>query len=178
MYKIFGGSVKPIIFCGFHNSGKTTLMAKAVSGLRDRGWKVSAIKHMASDRYVIDKTHDTGILLQSGCEEVTALADSYSVHYQREREIDPVERLRELLRSRRADYILIEGFKSYKGNIPKIVFGRTREEIRSLIDKSTIAYSGIGIDDLGFPRLRFVSMVATPENVAEFIETHTEHLFP
>ncbi len=170
--------MKPIIFCGFHNSGKTTLIAKAVSGLRDRGWKVSAIKHMASDRYVLEKTHDTGILIQSGCEEVTALTESFSVHYRREQEIEPVERLCELLRSLKADYVLIEGFKSYRGKIPKIVFGRTREEILSLIDESTIAYSGIGIGDLGFPVLRLLSLAATPERVAEFIETHTDQLFP
>jgi molybdopterin-guanine dinucleotide biosynthesis protein B len=178
LYKNFGGPVKPIIFCGYHNTGKTTLMAKAVSGLRDRGWKVSAVKHMSSDQYVLDKTNDTGILLQSGCCEVTALTESFTVHYQREQKIGPAERLRELLRSFKADYVLIEGFKSYVGVIPKIVFGRTREEIGSLIDAGTVAYSGIGIEDFGFARMRFIPTDAAPETVAEFIETHTDHFFP
>jgi len=170
--------VKPIIFCGYHNTGKTTLMAKAVAGLRGHGWEVSAVKHMGLDKYVLDETHDTGILLQSGCSEVRALTESFTVHYRREREFGAAERLHALLRLFEADYVLIEGFKSYVGVIPKIVFGRTKEQIGSLIDAGTVAYSGIGIEDFGFPRMRFISPGAAPETVAEFIETHTDRFSP
>jgi len=173
MNKNFGGSVKAIIFCGYHDTGKTTLMAKAAAGLRGRGWKVCAVKHMGSDRYVLDETNDTGILLQAGCNEVIALTESFTVHYRHVRSLKPAERLHELLRLFEADYVLIEGFKSYTGVIPKIVFGHTREQILSLIDASAVAYSGIGIEDFGFPHMRFISPGTDPNTVAEFIETHT-----
>ena len=37
--------MKAIIFCGYHKSGKTTLMTRAVRGLTKRGYRVSTVKH-------------------------------------------------------------------------------------------------------------------------------------
>ncbi|HBT97635.1 MAG TPA: molybdopterin-guanine dinucleotide biosynthesis protein B, partial [Desulfobulbaceae bacterium] len=66
----------PIVtFIGWHNSGKTTLAAKVLTILRQRGLRVAAIKSTHKSGIIFDQaTTDTGIYKAAGADGVLLVA--------------------------------------------------------------------------------------------------------
>ncbi len=165
--------MKVIIFCGFHNTGKTTLLKKCIAGLLKKGYTVSTLKHIQKDSYILKEKTDTLLFLLAGSETVVGVSKNYTVQYSRKSKNNGenmAERLSEILKSLKSDFILIEGFKSYRGGIQKIVFGKDEEEIKSLIDTNTIGYCGIGLKDLKIPDIAFLPIDMNSEKIARFVE--------
>jgi len=71
----------PIIaFIGWHNSGKTTLAAKVLNILGERGLRIAAIKSSGKTRIVFDQAKtDTGIYKESGADGVLLVAPDQMV---------------------------------------------------------------------------------------------------
>ena len=72
-----------------------------------------------------------------------------------------------------SDYVIIEGFKSYDGPIPRIVFGRNRKDIEELKNSLTVGYSGIKIEDYGIKELRFLPLSMDKKKIADYIISGT-----
>jgi len=185
--------MKPIIFCGYHNTGKTTLIEKAVHALVRKGNSVSTIKHSPEmiDLIPGEESADSARLFNAGS-QVTAFitGDTALIHTK----LTPSEKgsrrilLHSFLKLMKTDYILIEGFKSYDGPIPKIVFGATFQDITELLDAETIGYSGPGLHapeedavslkNNAFKKMTFLPLSIQEERLASFIEEHTVEFHP
>lgn len=105
----------PVIgFVGYSNSGKTTTVSRLVSILKQRGYRVAAIKH-ASHGYDMDVPgKDSRQHFDAGAEQVIVVGpDSFSHHHRGHADLmDVIKCISDV------DIILVEGFKGEP--IPKI----------------------------------------------------------
>jgi len=195
-------AMKALIFCGYHNTGKTTLIEKAVKTLCRREYSVIAVKHTPkSHTHTRDSSiNDTGRLLEAGSQIVIQVTDNTLIQYRRLGRAESGEghfaaeyqtaTCSKLLRRQNlssvlpalfgeldADFALIEGFKSYEG-LPRIVFGHTRRDILRLATQSTIAFSGWEIEKktpLALEtksKIPYISVDTGADILADFIERH------
>jgi molybdopterin-guanine dinucleotide biosynthesis protein len=195
--------MNPIIFCGYHHTGKTTLLERAIGPLARRGRRVGVVKH-ASGRLDFEASgKDLSRYMSAGAVEVHLLSLIPGGSRGPGGILSPGGRngpggsvaergdssLELILAVTSADFLLIEGFKDYRGPIPRIVFGRNREEIERFMDGGTVGYSGFGLGELRFdeerpeegqlkdrrrfeppPRgARFLPMDIDPEALADFL---------
>lgn len=103
--------MQPIIsIVGKSESGKTTLLEGLIGGLKQRGYKVAAIKHSGEDFELDTANKDSWRFSQAGS-EVSAISSAHQLAIMKklERDLEP----RELAQFIGADYdlMLTEGFK-------------------------------------------------------------------
>jgi molybdopterin-guanine dinucleotide biosynthesis protein B len=104
--------MKVIGLAGWSGAGKTTLLSRVIPHLRERGLRVSVIKHAHHSFDVDVPGKDSWVHRQSGAEEVLVSSGKRwaLMHELRGR---PEPRLPELLRKMsRVDLVVVEGFKS------------------------------------------------------------------
>ncbi|MBT9153265.1 MAG: Molybdopterin-guanine dinucleotide biosynthesis adapter protein [Firmicutes bacterium] len=101
---------------GHANTGKTTLIAKLISSLTSRGYRIAAVKHAAHGYEVDSEGKDSWQFFRAGANRVVVIGpDSLTVHARHDRE----PALAEITGSLdNVDLILAEGFKTQAG--PKI----------------------------------------------------------
>lgn len=105
---------------GYSNSGKTTVMASLIRIIKQRGYRVAAVKH-ASHGYTMDPSgSDSWHYAQAGADQVVVAGpESITTH-----EFVPNLNLKDILdRIKNVDVILVEGFKNQPG--PKIEIFRS-----------------------------------------------------
>ncbi len=106
--------------CGYHNSGKTTLIEKLIRRLRNEGYKIATIKNIPK-RFSIDtEGKDTWKHGQAGASVVVASSpDETAFIFKRGMELKEIaDILNEIVHP---DLILVEGRKMER--IPKISVG-------------------------------------------------------
>ena len=167
--------MKAIIFCGYHKSGKTTLLRRAGRGLVKRGYMVSTVKHSAGIRHQeAPALTDSDKLFQAGSESTVFISDGEAVLTKRI--YLPVHGAESLLHTvlnhLDADYVLIEGFKSYQGPIPKVLFAYGPDDLTELHTRNTVAYSGAASHESWSETIHFLSPSAGEDELADFIEHH------
>ena len=169
--------MKPLIVCGFSETGKTTFIQRAVEGLKAAGFTVSYIKHASSEPKLSSIDRDTERLFESGADNSIAVSSGFDIVYRRNTDMQKSKgerlKIRTLLTSISSDYVIIEGFKSYDGPIPRIVFGRNREDIEELKNNLTVGYSGRGTEDYGINGLTFLSLSMDKKEIADYIVLNT-----
>lgn len=101
-------------FVGYSNSGKTTVVSRLVTILKNRGYRVAAIKH-ASHGYDMDAPgKDSRQHFDAGADQVVVVGpESFSHHHRGPSELSDI-----LGKINHVDIILVEGFKGEP--IPKI----------------------------------------------------------
>ena len=161
--------MKAIIFYGYHNSGKTTLPTRAVRGLVKRGHRVSTVKHSPDLRHEEVFAPADSEQLFSAVSESTLLKKR--IHLSAD---GPGSLLDSVLKRLDADFILIEGFKEYRGPIPKVLFVHHAENLTGFIDRSTAAYSGIAAQESWSESIPFLPLSIGEDDLADFIE-HTAY---
>ncbi len=125
---------------GFKKSGKTAVVEGLVRELVRRGHRVATIKHIREPDFTIDKRgKDTWRHSQAGASIVVSIAP---------RELATIEKrsadLQEAVgRLRGLDFVLIEGFREFKG-IARVAVARNTSEAKKLVDEFTIACVGAG----------------------------------
>jgi molybdopterin-guanine dinucleotide biosynthesis protein B len=115
--------MKVLGFAGYSGSGKTTLIEQVIAGLRQRGLRVSVIKH-AHHGFDIDREgKDTWRHRKAGAYEVL-IASARRMALMRENETEREPDVHALLATLDAgvDWALIEGFKD--ADLPKIALWR------------------------------------------------------
>jgi molybdopterin-guanine dinucleotide biosynthesis protein len=199
--------MKAIVFCGYHHTGKTTLLERAIPPLARRGRRVGVVKHASGILDFGAGGKDLSRYVSAGAVEVHMLAlshggsrgtggapDPLPVFRGEGAPVSPVEdplesRLERILAETSVDIVLVEGFKEYRGPVPRIVFGRNMEEIERLVDGNTVGYAGFGLDTPRPGEARreacpderhaagrrpspcFLPMDFDPEDLADFLES-------
>ena len=111
--------MKVLGFAGYSGSGKTTLLEQLIALLRQRGLRVSVVKH-THHRFDIDhQGKDSWRHREAGAYEVVVASDRRMAlmrEYEQPHAIDPHELLAEL--DPRVDWVLVEGFKH--SDLPKV----------------------------------------------------------
>ena len=132
------GLPKLVAVIGGKHSGKTTVVQHLISELKRRGCLVGAIKEMVRIPTLDTPATETSRYRDAGAEIIAAVPRDETVIFINKRlsvkEILP--HLKEL------DYVLLEGFES-EPIIPKIIAAKTTDEVRSYLDESVIAVSGL-----------------------------------
>ena len=110
-------------FAGFSGSGKTTLVEQLIPALRQRGQRVSVVKH-AHHKFDIDHPgKDTWRHRAAGAFEVVAASDKRLAlmrEFEQPCELSVHQLLAELYQG--VDWVLVEGFKD--SDLPKIEIWR------------------------------------------------------
>lgn len=104
--------MKVIGVAGWSGAGKTTLISRVIPYLRDRGLRVSVIKHAHHEFDVDVPGKDSWVHRQSGAEEVlVSSANRWALMHELRGAAEPS--LPELLRKvSPVDLLIVEGFKS------------------------------------------------------------------
>ena len=173
--------MKAIIFCGYHKSGKTTLMTRAVRGLIKRGYSVSTVKHSPGLGHNDVPVHtDSEKLFQAGSESTLLVTGRQALLTKRILlSANGTESILETaLKHVDADYVLIEGFKSYRGPIAKLLFVHSAEDLTGLHDRSTAAYTGVAAQENWSESIPFLPLSAGEDALADFVEQSAYDLNP
>ena len=159
-------------FIGASGSGKTTLIAQILPLLRQKGLKVSTLKH-AHHGFDIDRPgKDSYVHREAGAEEVMVVSGNRWALLREEEEAD---RSLGALVARMApvDLLLVEGFKEEA--IPQIEVHRPalgKAPFFPLSRRIVAVASDAAIESDG----RVALKLAEPEQIAEFVITHAEAL--
>ncbi len=110
-------------FAGFSNSGKTTLIARLVPRLKERGLRPAVIKHDGHDHYREAEGSDSETFIRSGADAVVVMSRAAVRKFRRSRAT-----LEEVIAGLEGecDLVLIEGFK--RGSHPMVAVFRSREQ--------------------------------------------------
>lgn len=159
---------KPIVFAivGAHNSGKTTFIENVIKILKQKGYKVVAIKHDPKGKAKIDtEGKDSWKFQQAGADEVLLVSPNKIATFTKiEEELHPFEIIKNYTNID-ADFIILEGFKWYKGFDKYEVI--RKEENRELMLKDSPELKGVITDYYKF----FPSFdINKPEEFVKFIE--------
>jgi molybdopterin-guanine dinucleotide biosynthesis protein B len=106
--------------CGYHNSGKTTLIEKLIRRLRNEGYKIATIKNIPKKFSIDTEGKDTWKHREAGASVVVASSpDETAFIFKRGMELKEIaDILNEIVHP---DLILVEGRK--RERIPKISVG-------------------------------------------------------
>ncbi len=106
--------------CGYHNSGKTTLIEKLIRWLRNEGYKIATIKNIPKKFSIDTEGKDTWKHRQAGASVVVASSpDETAFIFKRGMELKEIADI--LNKIVHPDLILVEGHK--RERIPKISVG-------------------------------------------------------
>ncbi len=160
-------TVKALAFVAKSGSGKTTLLEKVISRLKDRGYKVGAIKHDAH-RFDIDRPgKDSYRLTAAGADTMVISSPEKLALVKKHAGSPPVEDLLAAFFTD-VDIVLIEGFKS--SSLPKIEVHR-RERSPDLLcrgkehDPMLLAVASDEPLELDVPQLD----IDDPDGITDFI---------
>lgn len=166
-------------FAGFSGSGKTTLVEQLIAALRQRGQRVSVVKH-AHHRFDIDHPgKDSFRHREAGAFEVV-VASTHRLALIREFEQPTQLSVHQLLAELDAsvDWALVEGLK--ESEIPKIEVWRARTDLqparRTLYgdDPFVVAVATDDVRQLPFPTRLPVLDLNNPSAIADWMLAHRE----
>ncbi len=129
-------NMKAFSVFGFHHTGKTTLVAKLIKSLSDKGFKVATIKDIHNENYHADtEGSNSWKHIQAGAVMTFArgLKDTALIFPQR-------LSLKEMASFLTCDYLIIEGMR--EAPVPKILCAETIEQLQELMDPIVFAVSG------------------------------------
>lgn len=169
--------MKVIGFAGFSNSGKTTLVERLIALMRQRGLRVSVVKH-AHHKFDIDHPgKDTYRHREAGAFEVVVASSQRLAllrEFERPIELSVHHLLAELWDG--VDWVLVEGYKD--SDLPKIEVWRAASDrpARYLEDAFIIAVATNSPDQLPSPTALPVLDLDHPEVVLDWLLAQGERL--
>lgn len=186
--------MKLVGFAGYSGSGKTSLVEPLVALMRDKGLRVSVIKH-AHHRFDIDhEGKDSWRHRKAGAYEVLIASDTRLAlmrEFPQPVELSVHDMVAEL--DSAVDWVLVEGFKY--GDVPKIEIWRPLPDAvasqapsdrsrapRTLhsplypVDKKVIAVATDDVSTLPVPPSQPVLDLNQPASVLQWLLEHGDHL--
>jgi molybdopterin-guanine dinucleotide biosynthesis protein B len=132
--------LRAVVVSGFKKSGKTAVVEGLVRELVKRGYRVGTIKHIREKEFSMDSPgKDTWRHAKAGASVVVSLAPTeVAIIKKGPGNLDEI-----MAMLQRLDFVILEGFRGYKG-MAKIVVPRNAGEVSKLVDKFTIACIGYG----------------------------------
>src|ERR1700738_2136194 len=135
--------MKVIGLAGWSGAGKTTLLSRVIPHLRERGLRVSVIKHAHHSFDVDVPGKDSWVHRQSGAQEVlVSSGQRWALMHELRGRSEP--RLPELLKKMsRVDLVVVEGFKAEP---PCKIVGHRSATAKPLLCPDDPASAGIATD--------------------------------
>ncbi|NOU86796.1 molybdopterin-guanine dinucleotide biosynthesis protein B [Paenibacillus sp. LMG 31460] len=158
-------------FAGYSDSGKTTLVAKLIVEMKQRGYRIAVMKHDAHGHYKEAAGTDSTTFVESGAEAVVTLSPDGIHAFEKKRNPSLEEQISAYAH---LDYVFIEGFKKEKH--PKIAVFRTIEqsEIIHVLEPGPIAIA-TDMDNFNFDLTAFPSFdLNNIRGLADFIEQYVK----
>lgn len=128
MQKIFS-------FVGSSNSGKTTLISKIISELKNRNYSVGAVKYCLGGFDVDREGKDSYRFRENGADPVLLVSKESCVLFKNIDKEDYIILIKEYFRNE--DFVIVEGGKTWKGIKKIVVLGE--KEKRLQLDSNPIA---------------------------------------
>ena len=128
--------------CGYTSSGKTTVTTNIIRRLRSKKVQVASLKDICHESFKIDtEGKNTDLHRKAGADPVIArgLTETDFLY-------GTQMNLPEIARSISADWFVVEGYNSFP--LPKIICGKTVEELDEFYDERTFAISGVISNEL------------------------------
>lgn len=167
--------MKVVGFAGFSGAGKTTLVEQLIGALRERGARVSVVKHAHHSFDIDHPGKDTWRHREAGAYEVVA-ASSQRMALVRSFEEPQTLSAHDLLRALHpgVDWVLVEGFKD--SNLLKIEVWRpsTGKPARYPDDPFVVAIATDAPTQLPEATLRPVLDLNDPDTVADWLVENRE----
>ncbi|WOV87853.1 molybdopterin-guanine dinucleotide biosynthesis protein B [Sporosarcina oncorhynchi] len=122
--------MKTLHIVGYKNSGKTTLIARWIRVLKQRGLTVAVLKHHGHGGKpdLADNDTDTNQFLKNGA-NATVVAGGGAMQFIWNEEPDFL-RLKEMAATGKPDILLVEGYKEERGD--KVILVRDEEDWQTL----------------------------------------------
>lgn len=158
--------------CGYRNSGKTTTVRELIQRIKIGGNRVASVKQIHFEGFQMDPPNkNTAIHRSAGANPVVARAEGETDFLYSEK-MD----LLEIVPKISADWLIVEGFNDFP--LPKIVCGKTEEEVDALLDRRTFAVSGVISNELEAYRGLPVLNPRKAEHAQKLWEIVSEKVFP
>ncbi len=158
--------------CGYHNSGKTTTVRELIQRIKIGGNRVASVKQIHFEGFQMDSPNkNTAIHRTAGANPVVACAEEETDFLYSEK-----MELMEIVHKISADWLIVEGFNDFP--LPKIVCGKTEEEVDALLDRRTFAVSGVISNKLDEYRGLPVLNPRKAEHAQKLWEIVSEKVFP
>ncbi|MGA2681152.1 MAG: molybdopterin-guanine dinucleotide biosynthesis protein B [Candidatus Bathyarchaeia archaeon] len=127
-----------IAVIGGKHSGKTTIIEHLITELKSRSYTVGAIKEMVRIPTLDTPATETERYRNAGAEVIVAVPREETVVFIKKR-----LNVREILPFLAGlDYVVLEDFEREQ-TLPKIIAAKTADEVKSYLDESVIAVSGL-----------------------------------
>lgn len=127
-----------IAVIGGKHSGKTTIIEHLITELKSRCYAVGAIKEMVRIPTLDTPATETDRYRSAGAEVIVAVPRDETVVFIKKR-----LNVKEILPYLDGiDYVVLEGFEREQ-TLPKIIAAKTADEVKSYLDESVIALSGL-----------------------------------
>lgn len=165
----------PVVsFIGRSNSGKTTLLAKVISELKLRGFRVGVIKHCPHGFDIDHEGKDSWRFLEAGSTVVGVSSPSKVVL------IENVDRERDLTQLQtlflgKVDILITEGYK--RSDTPKIVVVAREEANREALtyEGETLAVVSPELSPLGMPEFSPAEITRITNSLVKLMALETSH---
>lgn len=152
-----------ILFSGYSNAGKTTVIESVVSELTDRGYDITTVKHHKGDFELGGEEKDSYKHMKAGANRVILSSDTQLVDIVK---LESERSLNSIIKSiKDADLIVVEGYKSTV--YPKIEVYRSELGHKRLGKNRNIV--GIVSDEV-VEEFKPVFSFSEMERLADFIE--------
>ena len=165
----------PVIgIVGAHNSGKTTFIEKVIKSLKEKGYKVIAVKHDPKGKAKTDtEGKDSYRFQEAGADEVILVSpDKITTFTKQKKEENPLEIVKKFSHLT-PDIVILEGFKWYTG-FDKFEVIR-KEEKRDLLLKENPELKGVITDFYPYSPSFDIN---NPEEFVEFLIKEYIPTFP
>ncbi len=165
--------MKVFSVAGYSKSGKTSTVTALTGILKERGYRVAAIKDIHYEDFTMEKEgSDSWLFQKKGAEAVFArgLKETYLIKPER----IPLPDMLELLQ---ADWVIVEGMKNEP--LPKVICAENEEQLSELVDPNAFAISGkISNNMKEYKYLPVVNSLTDPYSLADIIEQKVFEVLP
>ena len=165
-----------IAFVGSSGAGKTTLMEQLISLFKDRGLRVSTVKHTHHSVEIDHQCKDTWRMKKAGSFEAVLVSDS-EMSLQRTFEQNSQMSVHEVIANmfEGVDWVFVEGFKS--SDLLKVEVIRPQEVLMNpffLSDDFVVAVAYPEATDLPLTTALPVLPLDNPEIIADWLIAHQD----
>jgi len=165
-----------IAFVGSSGAGKTTLMEQLISLFKDRGLRVSTVKHSHHTVEIDHQGKDTWRMKKAGSFEVVLVSDS-EMSLQRTFERNSHMSVHEVIAQmyEGVDWVFVEGFKS--SDLLKVEVIRPKEVLMNpffLSDDFVVAVAYSEANDFPVTTALPVLPLSNPEIIADWLIAHQD----
>lgn len=158
---------------GFSQSGKTTTVINLTEELKKRGYRVVTIKDIHFQNFTMETEGSDSWKHWQASEDVVfarGQEETYQIWHKK-------LSLREMLEHLSADYVIVEGMKSFP--LPHILCASSFDDLEKLLDDTTFAASGILANEHNkYKNLRIYDAKKEVKELADLVEEKVFEVLP